>query len=240
MVDMHAGLLKKKGYDVFTAFNEMTDPMIEDAMTSIVKEGYDKIVALPLFVASGRHTIHDIPPKLGIPDGYGCSTSTKFGRKITIDYNEPFGDDPGVTQVLIQKLREIKFSDETGVLLVAHGSPLKHNSELVNRTAERLKASGIQNVLVGFNEYNEPSIEDSYNDLIEAGFNKIIVLPMFLASGGHIGEEIPEKLGIPAGSKGGTINAGGRSINVFYAETLGLNPDMNEILITKIKNSTVS
>jgi len=240
MVDMHAGLLKNKGYCVRTAFNEMTDPSIEDAMGSMAADGVSEIVALPLFVASGRHTTQDIPCKLGIPEGYGSFVSAKYGKDIMIHYNEPFGDDPGVTQVLLEKLKKMGCSENTGVLLVAHGSPMKHNADLVNMTSDRLKASGVRNVFVGFNEYNEPTIEHSYEEMIASGFERVIVLPMFLASGAHIGEEIPEKLGIPAGSNGGIVERGGRSISVSYAEPLGLNPDMNDILVKKIEKSSAT
>jgi len=240
MVDMHARLLREKRYTVYTSFNEMSDPTIEEAMKTMIEDGAQEVVALPLFVASGRHTEQDIPLKLGIPEGYGTNTSTAYGRKVTIHYNEPFGDDPGVTHILLRKLKVLGYSDNSGVLLVAHGSPLKHNSGLVNKTADRLKASGINNIFVGFNEYDEPSIEESYAKMIDAGFDRIIVLPMFLASGAHIGEEIPEKLGIPMGSSGGTVKKGDRIITVSYAETLGINPDMNGILVKKIEGSTRS
>ena len=240
MVDLHAGMLKKKGYAVYIGFNEMSSPLIEDSMRSISRDGFDKIIALPLFVASGRHTIEDIPDKLGIPRGYGSFVSTKYGRKITVCYGEPFGDDPGVTQVLLQKIDDIGSSGSTGVLLIAHGSPMKYNSELVIRTSDRLKASGVKNVFVGFNEYDEPNIEDTYEEMIGKGFEKIIVLPMFLASGAHIGEEIPEKLGIPGGSRKGIVNKGNRSFEVILAEPLGLNPRMNDILVKKIESSLSS
>ena len=237
MADMHARLLREKGYSVHTAFNEISAPSIEEAMKAIAEEGTEEVVALPLFVASGVHTERDIPLKLGIPEGYGTCTTTKYGREVTIHYKEPFGDDPGVTRVLLHKLNAFGCSDNTGVLLVAHGSPMKHNSDLVKRTSAYLRESSVKNVFVGFNEYNEPGIEESYSEMIDAGFDKIIVLPMFIASGTHIGEEIPEKLGIPRGSNNGIIKKGGREIMVFYAETLGLNPDMNDILVKKVRES---
>ena len=234
MADLHAELLRKKGYKVYTAFNEMSDPSIEVAMATIIDDGAEEIVALPLFVASGVHTERDIPTKLGLQEGYGTGVSTKYGRKITVHYKEPFGDDPGVTQVLLDKIKTIGCTDKTGVLLVAHGSPMKHNSSLVHRTSGRLKGSDINNVFVGFNEYNEPCIEESYETMIDEGFDRIIVLPMFIASGAHIGEEIPEKLGIPRGKSSGVVNKRGRKVTVFYAEPLGLNPGMNDILVKKL------
>jgi len=238
MAELHADLLRKKGYKVYTAFNEMSQPSIEDAMKAIIDDGAEEIAALPLFIASGVHTEHDIPIKLGIPEGYGTSVSTKYGKKVTVYYKEPFGDDPGVTKVLLNKLRTIGCTDNTGVLLVAHGSPMKHNSGLVNRTADRLRGSNIKNVFVGFNEYDEPCIEESYGTMIDAGLDRIIVLPMFIASGSHIGEEIPERLGIPKGSSGGIVIRGGREVTIFYAEPLGLNPDMNDILVKKLDDIT--
>ena len=238
MVDMHAGLLRDKGYRVYTAFNETNEPTIEDAMGAMIKDKAEEIVALPIFISSGVHTEKDIPLKLGIP-GYGAHVSTKYGRKVVIRYREPFGDDPGVTQVLLKKLKAIGCDDDTGVLLISHGSPMSHSSALVSRMSGRLKISGIKNVFIGFNEYNEPTIEDSYAEMIGAGFGRIIVLPMFLASGTHIGEEIPEKLGIPAGCSSGQVKKGDRTVSVLYAETLGLNPEMNEILVKKIKTSWV-
>jgi len=237
MVNLHAGMLIAKGYQVYIGFNEVSEPSIEEAMKLMVEDGAEEIVALPLFVASGIHTLHDIPLKLGLPEGYGTGESTKYGKNVTVHYKEPFGDDPGVTQVLLNKLRTIGCSDDTGALLIAHGSPMKHNSGLVNRTAGRLKDMGIKNVFVGFNEFNEPGIEESFAAMIDSGLDRIIVLPMFIASGVHIGEEIPEKLGLPGGSSKGVVKKRGREVTVFYTETLGLNPEMNDILVKKINET---
>jgi len=240
MVDMHADLLRKKGYNVCTAFNEMTDPPIEEAMRSMIRNGAEEIVALPLFIAPGRHTEQDIPPKLGIPEGYGCWISTKYGREVKVHYKEPFGDDLSIPKILVGKLKEIGCSDNTGVLIISHGSPMEHNSNLVHRTSERLRKSGVKNVFIGFNEYNEPRIEDAYAEMMEAGFDRIIVLPMFLASGTHIAEEIPEKLGIPGKSRVWIVRKGCKAVTVFYTGPLGLNPKMNDILVKKIESSVAS
>jgi sirohydrochlorin cobaltochelatase len=159
---------------------------------------------------------------------------------VIVHYKEPLGDDPGVTDILIRKLKEADCSGNTGVMLFAHGSPLRYNRELADRISGRLRNSGIGNVFRGFNEYNEPSIEDSYAAMLDAGFDKIIMLPMFLASGAHISEEIPEKLGIPAGGRGGTVTKGGRDIIVTYVEPLGLDLGINDVLVRKIESSTSS
>lgn len=239
MADMHARLLRDKGYRVYMAFNEITDPNIEDTMMLMIKDGAEEIVALPLFIASGKHTEKEIPFKLGIPEGYGTGKSTRYGREVTVHYNEPFGNDPDVTQILFQRLKETGCSDDAGVLLVAHGSSMRHNSDLANETSDRLRAAGIRNVFVGFNEYNEPTIEDSYAKIIDAGCDEIVVLPMFLASGTHVSEQIPEKLGIQRDRNFGIVKKGDRNIAIYYAETLGLNRGMNDILVKKIQRSGV-
>jgi sirohydrochlorin cobaltochelatase len=85
-----------------------------------------------------------------------------------------------------------------------------------------------------FNEYNEPTIEDTYSDLLEKGFLKIIVIPMFMALGMHLEEEIPGKLGIPTGSRGGTVDHNGRKVEICYAEPYGTDLRMNNLLVDRI------
>ena len=235
MLEFHAKLLRDSGIEnVYIAFNEMNEPEIEDAMRGIAADGVTELVALPLFVASGQHVAFDIPAKLGIKDGYGTSISASTGKEILVHYESPFGDDPEVTNVLMNKIDDIGFDGSTGIMLIAHGSPKKNNSELTEMIAERLKEK-YGNVFFGFNEYNEPSIEDTFGLIIKKGFEKVTVIPMFMASGAHLEEEIPEKLGIPIGSRGGIVMREGKEITVNYAEPYGMDPRMNNILIKKIK-----
>jgi hypothetical protein len=51
---------------VKTAFNEYTEPSVATQMKAFDDEGYDEVVALPLFLTVGGHTNSDIPNGLGL------------------------------------------------------------------------------------------------------------------------------------------------------------------------------
>jgi hypothetical protein len=51
---------------VKTAFNEYTEPSIATQMKAFDDEGYDEVIALPLFLTVGGHTNSDIPNGLGL------------------------------------------------------------------------------------------------------------------------------------------------------------------------------
>jgi len=235
MIEFQAGLLKEEGFnDVFISFNEMNGPSIEDAMKDIISKGIEELVVLPLFVASGQHVMHDIPAKLGIPDGYGTFISDPLGKKVTIHYKEPFGNDPMIAELMTDKISAFGYDGSSAVIVIAHGSPKKDNSELTISMVEKLRKR-FPNTFCGFNEYNEPSIDDTYHRLIDEGFQNIIVIPLFMASGMHLEVEIPEKLGIPSGSRGGIVNVDGRDIKVQYGEPYGMDPRIGGILSKKVQ-----
>ncbi|MCD7782013.1 MAG: sirohydrochlorin nickelochelatase [Methanosphaera sp.] len=87
--------------------------------------------------------------------------------------------------------------DETGVLLIGHGSRLPYNKEVVYTLAEKFSARHPDtNVEVGFMELAEPNIPTAFNKLKETGVNKIVVTPVFLADGMHTKRDIPTILGL--------------------------------------------
>lgn len=51
---------------VKTAFNEYTEPSLATQMKAFDEEGYDEVIALPLFLTVGGHTNSDIPNGLGL------------------------------------------------------------------------------------------------------------------------------------------------------------------------------
>lgn len=51
---------------VKTAFNEYTEPSLATQMKAFDDEGYDEVIALPLFLTVGAHTNSDLPNGLGL------------------------------------------------------------------------------------------------------------------------------------------------------------------------------
>jgi len=86
------------------------------------------------------------------------------------------------------------------LVLVGHGSRLPHSKNVVVEVAEKIKARNIYDIVeVGMMEFNEPTIPQAIQKVIDAGATKIIVTPVFLAPGNHTERDIPKILGIYEG-----------------------------------------
>jgi len=65
------------------AYMELSTPSLSHAVESAVKDGYQSITILPLFLAKGKHLRHDIPKQLAV-------LKKKFA--IEIDLLPPLGE----------------------------------------------------------------------------------------------------------------------------------------------------
>lgn len=81
------------------------------------------------------------------------------------------------------------------LLLVAHGSRRKQSNEEVAELAGVIKQKTqhqFADIKHAFLELAQPSIEDTVDDLVNAGARQIVVLPYFLSAGRHVHEDVPE------------------------------------------------
>jgi sirohydrochlorin cobaltochelatase len=126
---------------------------------------------------------------------------------------------------------------DTGILILGHGSRdlTSSNEEIISLNARRLRSIGYRHVAHSFNEFVEPTIAEALKALAGEGVSRIITIPLFIANGVHLGEEIPEQLGIPAYSEGGEIEIGGRKISLVYTKPVEANPRLTDILVTKAR-----
>lgn len=85
---------------------------------------------------------------------------------------------------------------KTALILFAHGArdPEWAGSMRRVQTAIRLRAPGVF-VEMAFLEFMAPDLPACVAKLVADGVGKIIVLPMFIARGGHLKRELPEMLG---------------------------------------------
>jgi sirohydrochlorin cobaltochelatase len=84
----------------------------------------------------------------------------------------------------------------TALILFAHGArdPEWANPLRRVQAAIRQRAAGMA-VELAFLEFMAPSLHDCAAALVANGATKIVVLPMFIAQGGHLKREVPEMLG---------------------------------------------
>lgn len=123
-----------------------------------------------------------------------------------------------------------------GIIIIGHGSKLDHNKDIMLLQADRLRKKGYKNVYVGFNEMSEPSIEETLKTMVDDGVTTIYAMPLFIASGIHITEDISKKLNLPEGSHDAKVELYGKKVHVKYGEAVGGDPRIADILDEQIKS----
>jgi len=86
-------------------------------------------------------------------------------------------------------------SNNTGILLISHGSRLPLSSETINKLAEMYRQETDLKIGVGYMEIHEPNIPDALDILVKGTeIDTVIAVPVFLAHGMHTTRDIPKIL----------------------------------------------
>ncbi len=120
---------------------------------------------------------------------------------------------------------------KVGILLVGHGSKKEYNKDLITRTAALISDRNPEySVKCGFMEFNEPSIAQALDLFRTEDLESLAVVPLFLARGVHIDEDIPGLLGLTSGQKKGSFSLQNREIPLVYADPIGPNPLLADLM----------
>lgn len=217
VLNSQANRLRCRGWDnVAIAYFRVSKPTIEEAVKELVAKGADDIVAIPYFIAEGVLTKKLIPEKLGIVGETGVVDVD--GKEVTIHMAPAFGVDTALTRIILDRIADIGGDRDCGILILGHGTRYVSltNMRIVKLNSERLATYGYKHATYAFNEFCEPTIKDALDLLEKQGVKKIVAIPLFIAMGLHLGDEIPEQIGIPSYSSGGKITVNGREIQVCY------------------------
>ena len=80
----------------------------------------------------------------------------------------------------------------TALVLFAHGSRDPDWASPIRRVYARLRAQAPElRVELAFLEFIAPNLRDAVELLVAEGFTRIVVLPMFIAQGGHLKRDVP-------------------------------------------------
>jgi sirohydrochlorin ferrochelatase len=113
----------------------------------------------------------------------------KVGVVIAAHGDTPLDYEMGQAEQIMEKVSDMvrKLPRNTGKI----NDPHKLDSE---KLAEKVKEKTGLEVKVGFSEFCSPSIPETINQLAGEGFNKIVVVPLFLTHCKHTEKDIPEIL----------------------------------------------
>lgn len=82
---------------------------------------------------------------------------------------------------------------KTGILLFAHGSPVEDANRGVHDLAGRIEAGGPYGyVRAAFLEGGQPDLVTAVKQAVEAGVERLIIIPYFLTVGLHLRRDLPK------------------------------------------------
>ncbi len=130
------------------------------------------------------------------------------------------------------------YMSKKGMLLVGHGSTMPYNQELVEKTAAMIKAQNTDFIVkCGFMNMNKPTIKDSLNEFRHEPIDTLVIVPLFLAKGVHIEKDIPGEIGLAEGTKKGFFTMNGKSIPLVYADPIGSDPLLADLMVKNAKKA---
>ena len=211
------------------------EPSLRDAIFLFDPETIKNVYVVPNFISEGYFTQTVIPRELELN---GKVTKRADGQ--TWNYGEPVGNHPLMTELLIQRAREIApgiEEKETSLLIAAHGTDLNENSAVAaKREAEKIRGLGRYADVLNVYMEEAPLISD-WRRVTKSP--NIVVVPFFISDGLHSYEDIPIMLGIAKGRAGKPKGAevfrrapykiDNRSL--FYASSIGTDPRIADIII---------
>jgi sirohydrochlorin cobaltochelatase len=177
----------------------------------------DDITVVPFFISSGYFTAEVIPREMRL-DG---RITLVYGR--TIRYTEPIGAHPGLANVILQRAHEAGASDGEALAVLGHGTPRNPDSERnVYLQSERVAAMNVFPEVATIFLEQEPNMRDVFQ-LVKS--ESVVVVPLFVADGWHVGETIPEDLALD----GAETRRDGRRL--VYAGAAGTHPMVADVIL---------
>jgi sirohydrochlorin ferrochelatase len=104
---------ENSNYPVEVGYMNISKPSIPAALNKLAKEGVEKIIVTPVFLAHGVHTKHDIPHILGLDNGHGHDHNhheDEEDEEILFDgeiiYTEPIGADKRLVDIIKERVND--------------------------------------------------------------------------------------------------------------------------------------
>ncbi len=119
------------------------------------------------------------------------------------------------------------------VLLIAHGSRRPEANHDLIIVADRLREqTDYQIVVPSYLELADPSIPDGARQCVDAGADRVLMMPYFLSAGSHVTRDL-ERFRDEAASEF-------KSVKFDLCPPLGLHPLMLEIIKDRLREDTAT
>jgi precorrin-8X/cobalt-precorrin-8 methylmutase len=171
---------------VEAGFLNFSQPTFAEAVASAVQQGASRIIVLPYFLVPGYYVANELPALV---------------RMVAADYPhlsftvaEGLGAHPALVKLALKRLLAVDPAPDqrSGLLFTAHGTPIEAANLPIQQAIRQVQAQrGYGAAVIGYLECNEPSIPLGFAQLVDAGMERITVLPYFLHLGRHLRQDLP-------------------------------------------------
>lgn len=231
----HADAIRSRGiFDEVTCCFWKEEPSMREVLRTLESH---TVYIVPDFISEGYFTRTVIPRELGL-----TGEVTRIGDAV-VNYCEPVGSHPRMTDVLLQRARETAAgvpTSETSLVIVGHGTALNDNSAIAVK--DQVRRIGEMNiyaeVLAAYME--EPPLVAEWDKLTTKA--NVVVVPFFISDGLHSYQDIPVLLGIeeegaPAASQRDVFRRNPYSLRgrrLYYASAIGTEPMMADVILDQV------
>ncbi|MDZ5473009.1 sirohydrochlorin chelatase [Bacillus sp. 31A1R] len=196
---------------------ENATPSIIEAIENCVEQGATEISVIPVLLLPGIHSNIDIPVEM--------EKGKKKFPYIQFRYGEPLGSDPIVANIILSRLEEKDFLNNTEetLLLVGHGSRNPQAQSEFEKLASNLREQLIASVHTSYLK-TEPFYGDVLDELVHP-FKKIYILPHLLFTGGFQKEieETCRKF---------------KNSDLVLCDPIGFDDKLKELLVRRLETTT--
>lgn len=179
--ETHAARLAQRGVaeEVYTMTYE-SEP-VRELHNQLQAIPGDRVYAVPVCVAHTFDTIRDLPAALSFVSG-------------TVQYCEPIGRNPAVTDVIVRRARErLGGAPDVSLVLVGFGSSSKpYHRQMAEYHATRLKKSSAYGEVLPCYLMQDPAVECVKYEISN---DRAVAVPLFLSRCEATEQQIPEQLG---------------------------------------------
>jgi sirohydrochlorin cobaltochelatase len=126
--------------------------------------------------------------------------------------------------------------DKTGIVVVGHGSRIPVTKEVYEGVVEIADRKSSYTVRVAYMKHHEPNLIEAVQGLINEGFKRIVVVPLFLLPGLHVTEDIPILLGLREGEVpefGYQKLEVPEDVQILYANHVGADERLADIVLDR-------
>jgi len=170
--------------NVRIAYYKGSDEEPFSIMSDMYSHGVDTFCILPLAIAEGRMTVKLMPKSLHLPDSSGSWTMIG-SHDVATRFSTALGRDSRMAMAITARLGEPQ--PDVGVLVLSRGSELTQSRKTAEWYAGKLQDAGWR-ACAAFLHYGITASKAA-GTLASAGCDRIVILPLMVASDSASAEE---------------------------------------------------